>query len=126
MLQGEVSFDSHMWLSIGLVVLTTLLWVGWVLHTLLFVSNRREGRAKYLCLLCQGWLCVASALELFDFPPIYGICDAHALWHAATVPLGFLWYRFWALDCEIRHPAEINEEMCGNDSEKEKVKEKNQ
>jgi hypothetical protein len=102
MLQGQISFNSHMMASIGLVVATTTLWVVWIVHTLLFVSDKREGRAKYLCLLCQVWLILASALEVFDFPPIAGVFDAHALWHAATVPLGFLWYRFWEEDRQTR------------------------
>jgi hypothetical protein len=102
MLEGKVSFQSHMTVSIAFVVVTTLMWVGWVLHTLLFVAIRTERQAKYLCLLCQIWLVFASALEIFDFPPVFGVFDAHALWHLATVPLGFLWYRFWALDRVIR------------------------
>ncbi|KAH3715194.1 post-GPI attachment to proteins factor 3-like isoform X2 [Dreissena polymorpha] len=48
------------------------------------------------------WKAVASivgiqallALELGDFPPILWTFDAHALWHAGTWPLCFLWYSF--------------------------------
>ena len=49
----------------------------------------------------------AMSLELLDFPPIGRILDAHALWHAATVPIGEMWYNFliedaldegWGLD----------------------------
>lgn len=36
----------------------------------------------------------AMSLELLDFPPLGRILDAHALWHAATVPIGVLWYDF--------------------------------
>jgi hypothetical protein len=43
------------------------------------------------------WLLLAALLELFDFPPILGIFDAHSLWHAATAPLGIVWYRFWEI-----------------------------
>lgn len=32
------------------------------------------------------------ALELFDFPAIWRILDAHALWHASTIPVIKLWY----------------------------------
>ena len=106
MLQGEVSFHSHMMVSISVVVITTLLWVGWVLHTLLFVADSTQGSAKYLCLACQLWLIAASALEIFDFPPVWGVFDAHALWHAATIPLGFMWYRFWELDRPTRLAAQ--------------------
>ncbi|XP_071108771.1 post-GPI attachment to proteins factor 3-like [Haliotis cracherodii] len=48
------------------------------------------------------WKCAAVVLginallllEVFDFPPFWWILDAHALWHAGTAPLGWLWYSF--------------------------------
>ena len=42
-----------------------------------------------LCLWCQGYFAVASLLELLDFPPV---------WHLSTIPLGFLWLKFWRDD----------------------------
>jgi Per1-like family len=40
----------------------------------------------------------ALLLEVLDFPAIGGLVDAHALWHAATVPLTGLWYSFMVQD----------------------------
>ncbi|KAJ7221584.1 Per1-like protein [Mycena pura] len=40
----------------------------------------------------------ASALELFDFPPVASVIDAHSLWHLATAPLAVLWYDFLVED----------------------------
>ncbi|KAG2073480.1 Per1-like protein [Suillus decipiens] len=37
---------------------------------------------------------VATALELFDFPPWGRIIDAHALWHLSTAPIAKFWYDF--------------------------------
>ena len=37
-------------------------------------------------------------LEVLDFPPLLGLLDAHALWHAATPPFVFAWYRMFAAD----------------------------
>lgn len=37
---------------------------------------------------------IATALELFDFPPWGRIIDAHALWHLSTAPLALFWYDF--------------------------------
>ena len=37
-------------------------------------------------------------LEIFDFPPLLHHFDAHSLWHAATIPLGMLWYEYWKAD----------------------------
>lgn len=51
---------------------------------------------RYLCIVCQVYFAVAAlSLEVYDFPPIFIHFDAHACWHAATVPLGFMWYIFW-------------------------------
>ena len=37
--------------------------------------------------------------ELLDFPPLLGLLDAHALWHASTAPLGhLLWVYFVEVD----------------------------
>ncbi|KAL4065155.1 Per1-like protein [Scleroderma citrinum] len=40
----------------------------------------------------------ATALELFDFPPVYRILDAHALWHLSTAPIAKFWYEFLVED----------------------------
>lgn len=40
----------------------------------------------------------AVSLEILDFAPIWGLVDAHALWHAATVPLTGVWYAFIVAD----------------------------
>jgi len=37
-------------------------------------------------------------LEVTDFPPLFGLVDAHALWHATTPPFVFVWYRMFAAD----------------------------
>lgn len=41
----------------------------------------------------------ATALELFDFPPILRVIDAHSLWHLATAPIAKYWYGFIIQDC---------------------------
>ena len=35
-----------------------------------------------------------ALLEVLDFPPLWWTFDAHSLWHAGTVPLPVLWYRY--------------------------------
>ncbi|KLO14887.1 Per1-like protein [Schizopora paradoxa] len=44
--------------------------------------------------LCVGLTTAAMALELLDFPAIGRVLDAHALWHAATIPIAGMWYTF--------------------------------
>ena len=112
MMIGDVTFDNHMRLSIGLAVASVVIWVIWifVITKVEHNSYRRVSSSspppsssssyhrKWLCLWCQALFCFASLLEIFDFPPYYGIFDAHSLWHASTVPIAFLWYHFWYRD----------------------------
>lgn len=103
MLRGAVSFSSHMQLCIGIVATSTVVWITWVVGGV--ISSGTNGTVKqhrlghrWLCLSCQLGMIAASALEIFDFPPLCGLFDAHSLWHLATVPLGFMWYSFWESD----------------------------
>lgn len=34
-----------------------------------------------------------SLLELLDFPPLFWVLDAHALWHVSTIPVHTLFFR---------------------------------
>lgn len=59
----------------------------------------------------------AMLLEVFDFPPLWGIFDAHAIWHAATLPITYLWWGFIKDDATFRTellvkkgPADLQEE----------------
>ena len=101
MITDRVSFDNHMKLSISLAICSVVIWNTWI-----FVLSKKEDdvinktkyHRKWLCFWCQLLFCFASLLEIFDFPPYYGIFDAHSLWHASTVPLAFIWYHFWYRD----------------------------
>lgn len=97
MLQDEISFTMHMQTCFILVFLATVAWVGYIV--LQWTSRRAAGHAAARwSILVQLWFLSAALLEVFDFPPIWKVLDAHALWHAATFPLGFVWYFFWAAD----------------------------
>ena len=45
----------------------------------------------------------AMLFEVLDFPPLLGLLDAHALWHAATAPPTYLLYGF--LETDVRWAA---------------------
>jgi post-GPI attachment to proteins factor 3 len=36
----------------------------------------------------------ALTLQVLDFPPVFGLLDAHAIWHVLTIPLVYKWYQF--------------------------------
>jgi post-GPI attachment to proteins factor 3 len=43
--------------------------------------------------LIVAWIILAMSLELFDFPPVWGMIDAHSLWHLGTVVPTVWWYK---------------------------------
>lgn len=98
MCSGRVSYDAHMHTCIAVAAATMLSWLAWFAHQLLWRSGEPHPYNKFRCVLCQAGFGAASLLELFDFPPVWLVLDAHALWHLATVPLGFVWYDFWDAD----------------------------
>lgn len=51
----------------------------------------------------------AMSLELFDFSPFFYVVDAHSLWHLATVPITWFWYRFLIRDAEWEHHHAAND-----------------
>jgi hypothetical protein len=93
----DVSFDEHMQTCMIIVVISTVCWILWALLPFLSVQ-KFPGIQHGVGLLVQIWFVSSAMLEVFDFPPFWGTFDAHSLWHAATVPLGFLWYYFWFID----------------------------
>uniref|UniRef100_A0A8C3JEE8 Post-GPI attachment to proteins factor 3 n=1 Tax=Calidris pygmaea TaxID=425635 RepID=A0A8C3JEE8_9CHAR len=72
--------------AIGLLNLAW--WLRWCLR------NRPRLPHVWKCaavvLLLQG----LALLELLDFPPLFWVLDAHALWHIGTIPLNVLFYSF--------------------------------
>lgn len=47
-----------------------------------------------------AWVLCAMSLELLDFPPIWGVFDAHSLWHLGTVAPAVLFYNFLLKDAQ--------------------------
>lgn len=93
----EISFGVHMKTCFLIVALTTILWIVWMCVDVLFRGGIHDN-VKW-CAIVQVWFLLAALLEIFDFPPLLQqTFDAHSLWHAATIPLGFIWYHYWHLD----------------------------
>ncbi|KAG6837238.1 hypothetical protein H0H93_012632 [Arthromyces matolae] len=79
------------------------LWLVYALPVSLiqrFPSEAKSYRPKYAnkAAVFVVLTTVATALELFDFPPWGRIIDAHALWHLSTAPIGLFWYDFLVED----------------------------
>lgn len=88
-----VKFDYgwNMAVSVAAVVINFAVWL---------VHCWRHWRPyTWKCLLVALGTISAGLLEVLDFPPVWGrLLDAHSLWHASTVPLGFLWWGFLSDD----------------------------
>lgn len=80
----DYAYNMKVCLALGLC--QTFLWLAWLLRT---DHPGRPHMARFLVLIHFAML-----LEVLDFPPFFGLFDAHSLWHAATVPLTYLWYNF--------------------------------
>ncbi|XP_012219676.1 post-GPI attachment to proteins factor 3 [Linepithema humile] len=90
---GKINYGYNMTLNVAIGLTTfaiTMLW--WYLN-----SNKLPH--AYLI----GWFNIftvfVTSLELIDFPPIYWVFDTHSLWHANTIFLTIMLYRFMISDC---------------------------
>ncbi|KAI8806248.1 Per1-like-domain-containing protein [Cladochytrium replicatum] len=87
-------YTYNMIAGVVIGVSSNLLWVGWA------VLNWRKRTYVWKIVATTLGLSLAMALELLDFPPLWGTFDAHSMWHAATVPLTVLFYRFLIDDAQ--------------------------
>jgi hypothetical protein len=83
-------YGYNMMLCIAVGIATAVAWLVWV------TTTKHPGR--WTLYKFMGLVHLAMLLEVLDFPPLLHTFDAHALWHAATVPLTYLWYQFMAAD----------------------------
>jgi len=86
----KIDYTRNMYVMIGMMVAHSLGWVAFCL------ANRRPH--NWLFYTSNLLVYAAGALEIKDFPPVLGSMDAHAVWHAATPPLSYLFYRFLIAD----------------------------
>ncbi|XP_054165373.1 post-GPI attachment to proteins factor 3-like [Oppia nitens] len=66
--------------------------IGWLLWC--YSNRRHQGNHIWKCILSIGLLNSLLLLELYDFPPVAFIFDAHSLWHLGTAPIPILWFSF--------------------------------
>uniref|UniRef100_A0A8V1A523 Post-GPI attachment to proteins factor 3 n=2 Tax=Gallus gallus TaxID=9031 RepID=A0A8V1A523_CHICK len=85
-----VRFDYgyNMAANVAIGLLNLLWWLWWCLR------NRPRLPHVWKCAVVVLLLQAGALLELLDFPPLFWVLDAHALWHISTVPLNILFYSF--------------------------------
>ncbi|GAB4854750.1 hypothetical protein Ancab_023335 [Ancistrocladus abbreviatus] len=77
-----------------MAVAQLLIWAIWA------GTTRHSSHWKLWLVVVGGGM--AMLLEVYDFPPYQGFVDAHALWHAATIPLTYIWWSFIKDDAVYR------------------------
>ena len=85
---NRFDYGYNMKASITIALVNLLIWLTWsVLNQNTLAYARKMIKLSVIILF-------GSALEIFDFPPIFGIFDAHSLWHAATIYCAVLFWDF--------------------------------
>lgn len=77
-------------------ILSRCVWVDVETSSLVCLGDHGRTCREHLS-LCVGGADL-SRRSAQDFPPVLGSMDAHAVWHAATPPLSYLFYRFLIAD----------------------------
>ncbi|KAI7863040.1 Per1-like-domain-containing protein [Spinellus fusiger] len=105
-LGARFDYGYNMTACVIIGVLQTKLWLGW--STLQYTRWGKTERRPYAWMagLSVTLLACAMSLEVFDFPPFHGVLDAHALWHAVTIPMIPLFYQFLLIDCKVETATE--------------------
>ncbi|VDN18707.1 unnamed protein product [Dibothriocephalus latus] len=79
-------YDQNMQVNVLFGSLTIL---GWLFLPRLAFDRVQQEYAKYIQLAVSLIGC-ASVLEIFDFPAILWLFDAHSLWHGSTIGIHYL------------------------------------
>jgi len=93
---GLVHFDYgyNMAATATVGAIHNFFWIGWS------IKHWRDRPYAWEPTVSAILITSAMCLEVLDFAPLWGIFDAHSLWHAATIPLVPIWYRFLLKDTE--------------------------
>lgn len=65
--------------------ISSFFWLYWALQ-------RRDRHYVWILVLAIVGVYPMTLLEFFDFPPLFNLLDAHALWHLSTIPFSFVMY----------------------------------
>ena len=82
-------YTYNMAANVAAGIVQNVLWTGFSIRT---YWQLKKSWAAWPGLIV-AWIILAMSLELFDFPPIAGMLDAHSLWHLGTVVPTIWWYR---------------------------------
>lgn len=87
-------YGLNMKICVAMGIIQIVLWTFWGA----FTNHPRRFTLWFVVLSGAS----AMLLEVYDFPPFWGLFDAHSIWHAVTVPLTFIWWSFIKEDALFR------------------------
>lgn len=90
LLSDRIDYQYNMKINLMLGICSTLFWMIWC-------SIRfRKYKCRHLikCIIGLMLMNLFLAFEIYDFPPIHFIFDAHSIFHFLTIFLPFIWYSF--------------------------------
>ncbi|KAK7892595.1 hypothetical protein LTR67_007692 [Exophiala xenobiotica] len=82
-------YTYNMAANVAVGIVQNVLWSGF---SILRYRKLQKGWTAWPGLIV-AWIIMAMSLELFDFSPLWGMIDAHSLWHLGTVIPTIWWYR---------------------------------
>jgi len=89
-------YTYNMAANVAVGIVQNVLWSGF---SIVRFRKLQKGWAAWPGLIV-AWIIMAMSLELFDFPPLWGMIDAHSLWHLGTVIPTIWWYSFLIKDAQ--------------------------
>lgn len=87
---GKLFYKSSSTLSLIIMQTGAVNIIGWLLWCL---RNKKRLPHARKCAQFVVLVAATTVFEVWDFPPLFWVLDAHALWHLATSPLALIWYR---------------------------------
>ncbi|KAH8486363.1 hypothetical protein H0E87_025393 [Populus deltoides] len=90
----NLDYGLNIKVCVAMGVAQLLIWAVWA-----GVTHHPSWSKLWVAVVGGG---LAMLLEIYDFPPYHRFVDAHALWHATTIPLTYLWWSFAKDDAEFR------------------------
>ncbi|ODV82814.1 hypothetical protein CANARDRAFT_10193 [[Candida] arabinofermentans NRRL YB-2248] len=110
------SYTYNMEANVICGLIQNVLWIYHSISTFNMMRNRTPSSIKHrrliddikdksinwtlIPLLLVGSVSLGMSFELFDFPPIWDLIDAHAMWHLATIWPALFWYSYMIRDVE--------------------------
>ncbi|CDS04990.1 hypothetical protein LRAMOSA07520 [Lichtheimia ramosa] len=95
----------------AVAVIQGALWIVWYLVIVWQCrrSNNMDQQQEKNKVMYEHWVVYYVAanaatvmLEVFDFPPLWRVFDAHSLWHMSTIFVAPLWYHFVLQDARYQ------------------------